>query len=51
MVVRFRGSYIFQAIGSKMAVRLSAFNAGRALIPKKIFWYSFLLEAEYIPWL
>jgi hypothetical protein len=31
-----------------MAVRLSALRTGRALfLERKIFWYSFLLEAEF----
>jgi hypothetical protein len=28
-----------------MAARVPALRAGRALLPRKIFWYSFLLEA------
>jgi hypothetical protein len=32
-----------------MAVRLSASRAGRALLPRNIFSYSFLSEAESIP--
>jgi hypothetical protein len=44
-VVRPRGSHIFQKIGSQLAVRLSASQAGRPL-PQEDSWYSFLLEAE-----
>jgi hypothetical protein len=32
-----------------MAVRLLTMRAGRALLPKNIIWYSFLLEAEWTP--
>jgi hypothetical protein len=35
-----------------MAVMLSALRTDRALFPRNIifyFWYSFLLDAEYIP--
>jgi hypothetical protein len=49
-VVRRRDSHIFYTIGSQMAVRSSALRAGRPLSPRKIFWYSFLLEAESTPW-
>jgi hypothetical protein len=38
MVVRRRGSHIFQTIGSQMAVRLSALRAGRPL-PHEDSWY------------
>jgi hypothetical protein len=37
-----------EAIGTQMAVRLSALRAGRPL-PKEDSWYSFLLEAELTP--
>jgi hypothetical protein len=32
-----------------MEVILSTLRAGRALSPRKIFWYSFLLEAKSTP--
>jgi hypothetical protein len=32
-----------------MAVILWALRAGHALLPRTIFWYSFLLEAESTP--
>jgi hypothetical protein len=31
-----------------MAANLSALSAGSPLHPRSIFWYSFLLEAEYL---
>jgi hypothetical protein len=35
-VVRRQGSHIFQAVGTQMAVRLSALRAGRPLPPGKL---------------
>jgi hypothetical protein len=35
MVVRGRGSHIFQTIGAQMVVRLSALRAGRPLLPER----------------
>jgi hypothetical protein len=32
-----------------MAVRLSALHAGHDVLPRNIFWYSFLSEAESTP--
>jgi hypothetical protein len=40
---------IFRTTGSQMAVILSALCAGCILLPRHIFWYSFLLEAESTP--
>jgi hypothetical protein len=36
----------FYTISSQMAVRLSALRAGRALPPRRTFWYPFLLEDQ-----
>jgi hypothetical protein len=39
----------FSRQSSQMAVRLSALCAGQALLPRSIFWYSFLLEVKSTP--
>jgi hypothetical protein len=44
-VVRRRGSFMLQALGSQMELSLSALRAGQT-IPHEDSWYSFLLEAD-----
>jgi hypothetical protein len=34
-----------------MAVRLTDLRARAGFTPRKVFWYSFLLEAGWTPWL
>jgi hypothetical protein len=48
-VVRCLGIHIFWTIVSQMTARLSALRTGLALPHRKMFWYSFLLEAQSTP--